>query len=167
MVGCSKSWKLVGSGIYIMCRSVRELCVFVCRPHVCLSSLSVHVQRPKAFGECQYLSCTLYIYLTWEIFKRTFLGENIQGINLRKSFFMYSQWVHVVYVCMMYVCICVCVQLFYLVASSYQVHCKTLEMLRQRGADIYWSFFTDQAPLHLPVDEGIKTRISQFVLVLV
>lgn len=51
-------------------------------------------------------------------------------------------------------------QLFYLVASSYQMYCNSVELLRQRGMDIYWTFFLDHSPLELGVDEGIKQRIG-------
>lgn len=59
-------------------------------------------------------------------------------------------------------CLSLSPQLFYLIASSYQAQCKTVEMLRQRGLDIYWTFFLDHAPLQLAsVDEAIKLRICK------
>jgi hypothetical protein len=47
--------------------------------------------------------------------------------------------------------------LFYLVSLSYQNHCKIAD-LRQRGMDIFWTFFTDQAPLPVDVDSTIMSR---------
>ncbi|CAI8027711.1 Rho guanine nucleotide exchange factor 12 [Geodia barretti] len=47
--------------------------------------------------------------------------------------------------------------LFYLVSLSYQNHCKTAD-LRQRGMDIFWTFFTDEAPLPVDVDSAIMSR---------
>lgn len=52
-------------------------------------------------------------------------------------------------------------QLFYLVANSYQAHCKTLEMLKQRGKDICWTFIADRSPLQLKVDEAVRQRICE------
>ena len=53
-------------------------------------------------------------------------------------------------------------QLFYLVANSYQTNCKGVELLKQRGRDICWTFITDHAPLQLELDDAVKQRICEF-----
>ena len=52
-------------------------------------------------------------------------------------------------------------QLFHLVASSYQNHCKSIDILKQRGMDIYWTFFLEQSPLPLEVEQGTRQRICK------
>ena len=52
-------------------------------------------------------------------------------------------------------------QLFYLVANSYQTQCKTVEMLRQRGRDICWTFIMDHSPLQLKLDDSVRQRICK------
>ena len=52
-------------------------------------------------------------------------------------------------------------QLFYLVANSYQTHCKGVELLKQRGKDICWTFIADHAPLQLKLEETVKHRICE------
>ena len=52
-------------------------------------------------------------------------------------------------------------QLFYLVANSYQSQCKGVELLKQRGRDICWTFISDHAPLHLKLKESVKQRICK------
>jgi len=64
---------------------------------------------------------------------------------------------------LLYIILHCLLQLFYLVASSYQANCKTVEMLKHRGRDIYWTFFTENAPLQLHVDEAITSRISKYM----
>ena len=88
-----------------------------------------------------------------------------------------------------------CPQLFYVVATSYQTQCKTADMLKQRGMDIYWTFLLDSAvcvcvwcvcvcacvcvcvcvcdvifhylqPLHIEVEEGMKARLCKLILTL-
>ena len=44
-----------------------------------------------------------------------------------------------------YFTMCSIPQLFYVVATSYQNQCKTTEMLKQRGMDIYWTFLLDNS----------------------
>ena len=53
-------------------------------------------------------------------------------------------------------------QLFYLVANSYQTNCKGVELLKQRGRDICWTFIADYAPLQLELDDAVKQRICEF-----
>ena len=53
-------------------------------------------------------------------------------------------------------------QLFYLVANSYQTHCKGVELLKQRGRDICWTFIEDHAPLQLKLDDAVRQRICEF-----
>lgn len=52
-------------------------------------------------------------------------------------------------------------QLFHLVVSGYQAHCKSVEVLKQRGMDIYWTFLLDHAPLRLDVEDALRQKICE------
>ena len=41
-----------------------------------------------------------------------------------------------------------------------------MELLKQRGMDIYWTFFLEQSPLPLDVEQGAKDKICEWLDVL-
>lgn len=53
-------------------------------------------------------------------------------------------------------------QLFYLVTSSYQNNLGgSVELLKSRGMDIFWTFFLDESPLPLEAEKGAKEKMCE------